>query len=50
MFFFLKKKKISFKLKLLFEVRRLNHVGDSMTNVVVLNNSFTIFLNSFIIF
>ena len=38
--------KFSFELKLLPKVMRLGHVGDNMANVAILNNSFTIFLNS----
>ena len=46
---FLKKKKnykISFELKLLLKVVRLGYIGDNMANAAVLNNDFTIFLNS----
>ena len=38
--------KISFDLRLLSKVVCLGHVGDIMTNAAVLNNDFTIFLNS----
>ena len=44
---FLKKNyKFSFELKLLPKVVYLGHLGDIMANIVVLNISFTIFLNS----
>ena len=44
---FQKKKiyKISFELKLLAKVIRLNHEDDNMSNVIVLNTSFIIFVN-----
>ena len=44
--FFKKNYKISFELKLLPKVVRLGQVGDDMANAAVLNNSFTMFLNS----
>ena len=53
-FLFKKNYKISFKLKLLYKIIRLDHIGDSMVNTIILNSDFIIFFNSidsnFIIF